>query len=978
MMLTLLQFLRQPAIERMGWTLLHFLWQGSAIAAVFGVGLLALRRRSANAKYLAGCLAMLLMMLTPIATFFLTEKTKSHVAASSNITLNTIMAASIDPQPTPAMTAVPLPATPSDNRVVTVRASRAIIQALTLRLDPFLPGFVFCWLMGVLLLSIRLLGGWARTQTIKHSGEPLSDASWTQRLDGIIRRMELSRPVRLLKSALIEAPLVIGWLRPAILLPASALSGLSPQQLEAILAHELAHIRRHDYLVNLLQTLVETILFYHPAVWWISRCIRQERENCCDDAAIAVCGDRIAYARTLTTLEELRGESSQLAMAARGGSLLSRIRRLVGLPERDVSGSTWWPAAMLLASILAVAVVSVSMGNDKSEPSQSAIETNMVVVRVIDTAGRPIFIKQIEQALVEDDYTREAAWAIWADEMPIERRLAGESILVKWNPIFQRRSGLKIRLFFQTGQGLPAKAEGIFPESASQPIVLKDESVPDTSAIDQSSGLSDVQPDEIAGRVVDPQGNPVASAAVSLGCRSCPTVATDKNGVFRFPNRAKSWFSYLLVEQPGFATRCIMDIPIGRGFTVKLDNSTRLKGQFTLPDGKPAGRVAITLLHDKLTTRSELGYITHAPRLERQTDAHGEYDFPVEPGVYEMQALKDDGFFVRQTGLKVIAGTITTLPSQLEPGVRLRLQVIDNLTGQPVAGANLWIWYESRPYNLMVKKGSERVTDEHGFVEWDNLMPGRTTFELSKKGYRRFWSTNDVEGQRRTPGIFGKPPQGGEAFGPLKLDLKRGMSTVIVQTERALRVFGKVVGPDGQSIAKAELDVNVPAYGTLHGDARFRMITDDAGQFNSYLPPGNGTIYDLSAHDPQGRWANAVSKTFDSKPGDELEFTLQMLEGGWITGRVIDHEGKPVSNVEVFSVANDRLDNDYFDPAAITDDQGRFRLGPMREGDYGIGQRKPKTVSRAGLNKSSEKRLLVSNGRITDVGEVLPTSNSQE
>src|SRR6185369_12620027 len=126
-----------------------------------------------------------------------------------------------------------------------------------------------------------------------------------------------------------------GWMRPAILLPASTLSGLSVAQIEAILAHELAHIRRHDYIVNLLQCVIETLLFYHPAVWWVSRRVRDERELCCDDMAVQAVGDRVGYARALCELERLRAATPQLAMAANGGSLLTRIARLLGAPSRN-------------------------------------------------------------------------------------------------------------------------------------------------------------------------------------------------------------------------------------------------------------------------------------------------------------------------------------------------------------------------------------------------------------------------------------------------------------------------------------------------------------------------------------------------------------------------------------------------------------------------------------------------------------------
>src|SRR5438132_1108681 len=149
---------------------------------------------------------------------------------------------------------------------------------------------------------IRLTRGcwWVRRLRIRDN-EPV-DPAWLETLNELRRRLEISRPVRLLKSALVEVPTVIGWLRPVILLPAASLTGLTPSQLEAILAHELAHVRRLDYVVGAFQCLVETLMFYHPAVWWISRCVREERENCCDDLVVKVCGDRLAYARALATL----------------------------------------------------------------------------------------------------------------------------------------------------------------------------------------------------------------------------------------------------------------------------------------------------------------------------------------------------------------------------------------------------------------------------------------------------------------------------------------------------------------------------------------------------------------------------------------------------------------------------------------------------------------------------------------------------
>src|SRR4030095_13888079 len=120
----------------------------------------------------------------------------------------------------------------------------------------------------------------------------------------------LFRSVHVVESIAVEVPTVIGWMRPVILLPVAAVAALTPAQVEAILAHELAHIRRHDYAVNLLQTTAETLLFYHPAVWWISKRIRAEREHCCDDVAVRVCGDAVSYAHALAELEAWRAAST--------------------------------------------------------------------------------------------------------------------------------------------------------------------------------------------------------------------------------------------------------------------------------------------------------------------------------------------------------------------------------------------------------------------------------------------------------------------------------------------------------------------------------------------------------------------------------------------------------------------------------------------------------------------------------------------
>ena len=182
---------------------------------------------------------------------------------------------------------------------------------------------------------------------------------WQQTLDRLIERMQVSRRVRLLPTDRVDSPSVIGWLRPVILAPVGVLCGLAPEQVEALLAHELAHVRRHDYLVNVLQGIAESLLFYHPAVWWISNQIRTEREHCCDDLAVAASGDVLVYARALAELESMRPAHFKAALSANDGSLLRRIQRLadpVAAHRPAGWGVAWSLGALLLVGIAGVAV----------------------------------------------------------------------------------------------------------------------------------------------------------------------------------------------------------------------------------------------------------------------------------------------------------------------------------------------------------------------------------------------------------------------------------------------------------------------------------------------------------------------------------------------------------------------------------------------------------------------------------------------
>ncbi|MBM4093123.1 MAG: M56 family metallopeptidase, partial [Planctomycetes bacterium] len=314
------------------------------------------------------------------------------------------------------------------DRIHVPAPTESSLSTLHQKLERAIPWVVLAWLVGVVTCSLRLSLGWMRLRRVESAGGRAA-SRWQELAASVAQRLRLSKSVRFLESALVEVPTVVGWLRPIVLLPSVALSGLTPRQLEALLAHELAHIRRNDYLVNLLQTLIETLLFYHPAVWWVSARMRQEREHCCDDLAIRLCGDRIEYVRALASLEELRATAPGLAVAAGDGSLLKRVRRLIGSPETKPGGlqvSLLTLAAVLLIGTMFIAPLVFPAGT-MADPSQNqqptetsdeeSGETTLLIANWGAVLDEPV-VQQLRKLSVEDVKSQDGVgtWFVNADK----------------------------------------------------------------------------------------------------------------------------------------------------------------------------------------------------------------------------------------------------------------------------------------------------------------------------------------------------------------------------------------------------------------------------------------------------------------------------------------------------------------------------------------------------------------------------------
>jgi GWxTD domain-containing protein len=331
-----------PAAAALGWTLVHSLWEGALVALLLAGALAVLR--SSRARYAAGCLAMLALL----AGFFFTFQ---HELAEQRMENAFGQARTLQPAPQGLGDGTIFANVPSRFRAV-----------------EYLPWLAPFWIAGVLFFQLRGLASWMAARRLRRRGVCAANTSCQALLLRLSARLRVSRPVTLLESCLAEVPVVIGYVRPVILMPVGLLAGLPAGQIESILLHELAHIRRHDYLVNLLQIVVESLVFYHPAVWWISGVMRAERENCCDDLVVATQGDAFAYAAALTALEQNRGSVREAVLAATGGSLVKRVRRLLVQPEGPRAALT----PVFSAAILTVTVAAAMAAWQTSAPPRQA------------------------------------------------------------------------------------------------------------------------------------------------------------------------------------------------------------------------------------------------------------------------------------------------------------------------------------------------------------------------------------------------------------------------------------------------------------------------------------------------------------------------------------------------------------------------------------------------------------------------------
>ncbi|MFZ6712402.1 M56 family metallopeptidase [Undibacterium sp. TC9W] len=325
----------QHLVTALGWALLHFVWQGLLIALLLAVSLYFIGSTQVRARYAVAYIALLACISLPASEFFL-RVDAVHVSNGFN-TLSEVPA------------------------YLGFDASSAWMGFFPW-VEMHLSDMVGVWFICVAALAIRLCMGLFWISAYTHPHRSKSDSRWQSRIDQMSEKFLIRSKVIFRVVDDLNGPVTVGIVRPMILLPSAMLTGMPVDLLEMLVAHEMAHIKRHDYLLNLIQSLIEIILFYHPAVWWISRQIRNNREEIADDLAARVTGEPRRLALALSELANFQFITPQLAQAAQGGNLMSRIKRLIKPEVRTLN----WKAAFLILSLVSSSLTLFAHANVSS------------------------------------------------------------------------------------------------------------------------------------------------------------------------------------------------------------------------------------------------------------------------------------------------------------------------------------------------------------------------------------------------------------------------------------------------------------------------------------------------------------------------------------------------------------------------------------------------------------------------------------
>lgn len=353
-------------VSTLGWALIHFVWQGLIVGIIAAIALVLLRDARPQTRYAVSCAALAVCLLLPVAGVW------SGIGGGAT------------------GTSAPAPEASGSAAIFT---QPAIGQLASVRstLQDQLAIIVALWSVVAGLLALRMALGVTWISRIARARSTAGAPDWQLRLDRLAAAFGMSRKIQLRIVDSFDTPVAAGWWRPVVLVPAALIARIPTDLLEALLAHELAHIRRHDYLVNMIQSAIESLLFYHPVVWWLSRQIRIEREQIADALAATALGEPRRLAVALHQLAQFQFDTNatsmtQFASPANGGNLMSRIQRLIKPNQHSMNWRMALPLAGLTAACVTLTAFCLTVyANDRAPETQKqsvAAKTQAAVTRI--------------------------------------------------------------------------------------------------------------------------------------------------------------------------------------------------------------------------------------------------------------------------------------------------------------------------------------------------------------------------------------------------------------------------------------------------------------------------------------------------------------------------------------------------------------------------------------------------------------------
>jgi beta-lactamase regulating signal transducer with metallopeptidase domain len=346
-----------PAVLRMGWVLLHVLWQGTLIALALKGALMLVEQRSSRLRYALALACLFLMAALPVFLLCKPQRSNSDIPAVYETVQLEIASA-----------------TGSTSASIPIHREPDLGAMVFHFVTPLVSWIAACWILGMALLLLKTMGGVIQVRILKQKAAAHCETKGMASFLRLAARAGVA-DVPILGSDLVSIPTVAGWFRPVILLPKGVLGKIDRPMLDALVAHELAHIRRHDSVMNLFQTVIEDLLFFHPAMWWVTKSVRAEREACCDDDAVAICGDTLVYVRALSQAEQFRCSIPVIALSS--SPLLQRIRRLTEMRRSKMNNVAALCIALLAVSfIIVTAAGSILLATIPPQNSISSVSAN--------------------------------------------------------------------------------------------------------------------------------------------------------------------------------------------------------------------------------------------------------------------------------------------------------------------------------------------------------------------------------------------------------------------------------------------------------------------------------------------------------------------------------------------------------------------------------------------------------------------------